>query len=79
MRKIFFVIIAVLFLFLYVYERTKNIELYRRVVGFEKKLEILKQELEEARIELSKEMLFTQIEKKARALGMVYQWEKNEN
>ncbi len=79
MKKIFVVFVVIFLLFLHVYERSKNIEIYRRVKEYEKKLEILKQELEELKIELAKEMLFTEIEKKARKLGMVYPWEENEN
>lgn len=77
MKKIILVILAVGLMLAYVWMRSVNNRLTERVAGLERQAEILQAKLDRERISLDRELIVTNLEPRAKALGLYYPWEKN--
>jgi uncharacterized membrane-anchored protein YhcB (DUF1043 family) len=75
MKKILLVILAVGLMLAYVWMRLVNNRLTERVADLERQTTILEEKLDRERIELNQELLVTNLEPRAKALGLYYPWE----
>lgn len=75
MKKILFVLVFVVLMLGYVWMRFTNNNLAEKVTDLERRSGILEERLEREQIALSKELLVTNLEPRARTLGLYYAWE----
>ncbi|GEM_PF-2263529 len=75
MRKILLVLLTVLLMLGYVWMRSISNKLTEKVANLQEKTEILDGKLERDKIALSKKLLVSSLEPKARRLGLFYPWE----
>lgn len=75
MKKILWVILAVVLMLGYVWMRLVNNRLIERVTVLRQETEILEAKLEREQMSLNKELLATKLEVRARELGLYYPWE----
>lgn len=75
MKKILVVLIAVGLMLLYVWMRSINNRLAEKVASLECEATILEEKLERQNITLSKELVVSRLEPRARSLGLSYPWE----
>jgi len=77
MKKILLVILAVGLMLGYVWMRSINNRLIEHVTELDRQTEILTEKLERERISLNRELIVTNLEPRAKALGLYYPWEEN--
>jgi len=77
MKKILLVILAVGLMLGYVWMRSINNRLTERVTELERQAEILQAKLERERTSLDRKLVVTNLEPRAKTLGLYYPWEKN--
>jgi uncharacterized membrane-anchored protein YhcB (DUF1043 family) len=77
MKKILLVILAVGLMLGYVWMRSINNRLTERVTELERQAEILQAKLERERTSLDRKLIVTDLEPRAKALGLYYPWEEN--
>lgn len=75
MKKIVIVVVAVAFMLAYVWMRSLNNRLAENVADLERGADILEAKLEREQIELSKRLVVTVLEPRARDMGLYYPWE----
>lgn len=75
MKKIVIVVVAVAFMLAYVWMRSVNNRLAENVADLERGADILEAKLEREQIELSKRLVVTVLEPRARDMGLYYPWE----
>ncbi|NLI99325.1 hypothetical protein GX441_11810 [bacterium] len=75
MKKILFVLVFVVLMLGYVWMRFTNNNLAEKVTDLERRSGILEERLEREQIALSRELLVTNLEPRARTLGLYYAWE----
>lgn len=75
MKKILLVIAGIGLMLGYVFMRAANNNLAGKVADLERRSQILEEKLERERIALSKELVVTNLEPRARSLGLCYPWE----
>jgi len=61
----------------YVWMRSINNRLTERVTELERQAEILQAKLERERTSLNRKLVVTNLEPRAKVLGLYYPWEKN--